>query len=188
VRARNYILAIALPALGSAALTIFVVAEPGASELIPLIPVVSLFSLIGVAVLLYRMWDAIQDGVTSPGPGMAWFGLLIPLFNLYWVFRVWAGWPAAYAGFVERSGRQVPPVSRSPFVAMVVLSYVAPVAGLLAVPFTEARRTQDVALLLFATAVVCSVISLVLFFVVINRACTAVNNLKAGETGTGAPA
>ena len=82
MRSRNYVMAIFLPFVPATALAIFVIAEPGASELLPLIPLISVFSFIGVAVLLYRMWDAIQDDVTRPGPGMAWFGLLIPVFNL----------------------------------------------------------------------------------------------------------
>ncbi len=43
--------------------------------------------------LLARMWDAIQDGQTTIAVGKAIGFLFVPLFNIYWFFRVWKSFP-----------------------------------------------------------------------------------------------
>jgi heme/copper-type cytochrome/quinol oxidase subunit 4 len=52
--------------------------------------------------LIYKMWQAIQDGHARVTPGTAVGFLFIPIFNLYWVFRAVACFPRDYNNFVDR--------------------------------------------------------------------------------------
>ena len=115
---------------------LFLAMEPGGSELVPFfVAIVALPGLFVAAALVYRMWKAIRDEQTRPTPGMAVLGLAIPVFNLYWTFRVWAGWPVAYGAYAQRAGKDVPQITPAPFTAMVILVYLAPVIAVVAIPF-----------------------------------------------------
>jgi serine/threonine protein kinase len=52
--------------------------------------------------LLFWMWKAIQDGHTRMSPGFAAGLILIPGFNLYWIFPAIGGFAKAYNKFLER--------------------------------------------------------------------------------------
>ncbi|MBN1360429.1 MAG: hypothetical protein JW993_07550 [Sedimentisphaerales bacterium] len=52
--------------------------------------------------ILYRAWQAIQDGQARTTPGKAIGYLFIPLYNLYWVFVAWAGFAQEFNAFTAR--------------------------------------------------------------------------------------
>jgi hypothetical protein len=86
--------------------------------------------------ILGKMWGAIQDGYTEVTVGKAIGFLFIPFFNLYWIFKVWGGFPNEYNSFIARNNLPVPPISNGVFIALpitVLLS--AFYIGLLALPF-----------------------------------------------------
>ena len=59
--------------------------------------------LFGVTlVLLFWMWQAIQDGQTGTSPRLAAGLTLIPGFNLYWIFRAVWGFAKDYNNFLAR--------------------------------------------------------------------------------------
>ena len=74
-------------------------------------------SVVYTFLMLARMWGAIQDGQTSTTVGKAIGFLFIPFFNLYWIFKAWGGFPAAYNSYVERYGLSVPKLGNAAFVA-----------------------------------------------------------------------
>jgi hypothetical protein len=80
---------------------------------------------------VYRIWAAIQDGHARTTPGRAVGFLFIPLFNLYWVFQVWAGFASDFNAVVRRRGLAVPALRPGLFAAFIVL------AALGAVPYLE---------------------------------------------------
>src|SRR5215472_4189380 len=52
--------------------------------------ILSLYGGIALLVLIYQMWQSIQDGHARTTPGKAVGFLFIPFFNLYWMFQaVW---------------------------------------------------------------------------------------------------
>lgn len=52
----------------------------------------------------FQLWKQIQDEWTTISPRDAASWLFIPVFNLYWIFRVWAGYADAHNKFRSRYG------------------------------------------------------------------------------------
>src|SRR5688572_14781753 len=65
--------------------------------------------------MLYKIWDAIQDGVTAVTPGKAIGFLFIPFYNLYWIFRVWAGYAKDHNDFIDRNRLSSPQLTGTVF-------------------------------------------------------------------------
>lgn len=65
----------------------------------------------GLLALLYRAWALIQDGQARTGPGKAVLFLLIPLFNLYWMFQAYVGLANDMNAYARRHNIAAPPVS-----------------------------------------------------------------------------
>lgn len=109
-------------------------------------------------ILLYSIWNALQDGVTDVSPGKAVGFLFIPFYNFYWLFRVWAGYPNDYNAFVDRHRLAAPKLTGSIFTIFPIAILLS---GLLILPFL---------LLPFVT------------IFLIARCCDAVNNLNAARS------
>lgn len=182
MRSINYFISIFLPYAAAVAVAIFISVEPGSAEIFPLVPLFALIASFPPLVLIYRMWSAVKHPGVSTSPGMAVAGLFVPLFNIYWSFRVWAGWPRAFSECAKHAGKEVRPISAGPFVAMVLTSYAGPLFLLAALPFTQARSTEDLALTLLGSAVLMSLTSLVLFVIVVSRTCRGVNELARAQS------
>ena len=61
----------------------------------------AIVAIVMVAILVYKLWDSIQDGQARTTPGKACGFLFIPFFNFYWLFVAYLGWAKdfnAYAG------------------------------------------------------------------------------------------
>ncbi|MDM7924278.1 MAG: hypothetical protein QUS14_18490 [Pyrinomonadaceae bacterium] len=88
-------------------------------------------------VLLHSIWKVLQDGVTDVTPGKAIGFLFIPFYNIYWVFRVWGGYPADYNKFIDRYRLAAPKIPGTVFVLFpifVLLSAIL-VVPILLLPF-----------------------------------------------------
>jgi serine/threonine protein kinase len=72
---------------------------PSAALSLSLIGLVSWVTLLR---LLHQSWKAIQDGVTRTSPGQAVGRLFIPGYNIYWLGRVFLGFPNQYNGYAVR--------------------------------------------------------------------------------------
>jgi len=72
--------------------------------------------------LLYRAWEAIQDGNASTTPEKAIGFLFIPFFNFYWIFRAWYGLAQDYNRYIERHGVSARKLEESLFLAFCILS------------------------------------------------------------------
>ena len=110
--------------------------------------------------ILYKVWAAIQDGITTTTPGKAVGFLFIPFFNIYWLFRAWGGYPNEYNAFVDRYRLGVPKLSGALFTMFPVLVLLTAifVLPILIIPFVT----------LFLVA----------------HACDAVNNLTLGKNAS----
>lgn len=102
------------------------------------LPIPILLSSITMMVFLYKMWAAINDGVTRPSPGAAVGCLFIPLFSLYWIFIVWPGYATAYNAYARRHGIQVQPLSMGFILCTILLGWV-PIVGLILMCMTITR-------------------------------------------------
>ena len=84
-------------------------------------------------VLLYKAWQAIQDGQVRTTPGQAVGFLFIPFFNLYWMFvSIW-GWAADYNGYKARHNVPGEPASEGTFLAFLICYLIFPPACLVLV-------------------------------------------------------
>lgn len=68
--------------------------------LVSLLPLI--FSMVIVLLCVYRMWAAMQDSYVRTTPGKAAGFLLIPIFNLYWMFHVFHGFAYDYNEYIVR--------------------------------------------------------------------------------------
>ncbi|HHH11857.1 MAG TPA: hypothetical protein ENK23_07280, partial [Sorangium sp.] len=75
--------------------------------------------------LVYHMWAAIRDEHTPLQPRTAALLLLLPLFNVYWAFRVLPGYATAYNAFTARYLLRLPRLSQN----LILASMVVPVFG-----------------------------------------------------------
>lgn len=66
-------------------------------------------------VLIYQLWAAIQDGQARTSPGKAVGFMLIPLFNLYWMFQAIHGFAQDYNKYIARHGIKVPQLEEKLF-------------------------------------------------------------------------
>lgn len=93
--------------------------------------------IILILLVIYKMWSSIRDsGNARMTPGKAIGFLLIPFFNLYWIFQVWGGFPNDYNRFIDDQSLQVPKLSSGLYIAypILVVFTAVPLFGLLAVP------------------------------------------------------
>jgi hypothetical protein len=105
-------------------------------------------------VLLAKMWGSIQDKWTTVTPGKAIGFLFIPFFNLYWIFKVWAGYAGEYDNYALRHDLDLAPLESYSFTLYPIF---AVLGGLLYFPM---------------------VILPFLLFPMISKACDAVNGLS----------
>ena len=94
------------------------------------LPVPVLVSGISILVFLYKMWSAINDGITKPTPGAAVGFLFIPFFSLYWIFIAWPGYATAYNAYLQRHGIQAAPLSMGLILCTILLGWI-PIVGII---------------------------------------------------------
>jgi hypothetical protein len=93
------------------------------------LPIPLLVQGIAMMVFLYKMWSAINDGVTRPTPGAAIGYLFIPFFSIYWIFIAWPGYATAYNAYLQRHGIRAAPLSMGFILCTILLGWV-PIVGL----------------------------------------------------------
>lgn len=105
--------------------------------------------------ILFKMWDSIQDGVsTSTGKAIGF--LFIPIFSIYWIFKAWGGFPAEYNEFIERHQLNVPRLDSQVYMLVPIFTLLS---GLLVFPVVAVPF---------------------IFMAVISQTSDAVNNLYKG--------
>jgi hypothetical protein len=98
-------------------------------EVIPAIPLPFLVLAILQLVFMYKMYKALDDGVTRPTPGLAVGLMFIPLFSIVWFFIVWGKFPGQYNQFIQRHGIRAQPLGLGLYVCALVLGFF-PIVGL----------------------------------------------------------
>lgn len=80
---------------------------------------------------LHRMWAAIQDGHARTTPGRAVGFLFVPIFGIFWFYRVFPGFVKDYNAYLARHSLDAPHLECRPFLAVAFLT------TLLIVPFVN---------------------------------------------------
>ena len=87
-------------------------------------------------VLLYKAWQAIQDGQPRTTPGKAVGFLFIPFFNFYWMFVAYLGWAKDYNAYISTKGFNLTKMPEGLFLAFPIIvlcsgiPYLGSVAGI----------------------------------------------------------
>ena len=135
-----YTVAFGLAVLGLILIVLVGVLAPNSnSTFVQAIAALSAWAIIGFLlflsfypfVLLAKMWAAIQDDMTSVSPAKAILFQFIPFFNLFWIFRVWAGYSAEYDNYVLRHDLDIAPLESGIFVVYAIFALLG---GLLILP------------------------------------------------------
>lgn len=112
-------------------------------EAIPFIPLpIFVWSIMNL-VLIYKMWSAINDGMTKPTPGAAVGFLFIPFFSIYWIFVAWVSWPNRYNEYCQRNGIRAPQLGIGIHLCSLLLSWI-PIAGLVLMALAIAKSCKAV--------------------------------------------
>ena len=72
-------------------------------------------------VLLYKAWQAIQDGQPRTTPGKAVGFLFIPFFNFYWMFVAYWGWAKDYNAYISTKGFNLTKMPEGLFLAFPII-------------------------------------------------------------------
>jgi len=123
-----------LSAIGAGSTGTFPSLSPGALLLVFIGDIAALYGSIVFLILIYRMWQSIQDGHARTTPGKAVGFLFIPFFNLYWMFQALWGFSKDYNSHVERNQLGVPKLSEGLFLTWNILAFFAwiPIVGWIA--------------------------------------------------------
>ena len=83
--------------------------------------------------LIYKMWEAIQDGHARTTPGKALGYLFIPFFNFYWVFQALLGFAKDYNNYISRHKIDTLPLPEAIFLIYIILCFTAwiPILGMI---------------------------------------------------------
>jgi len=72
-------------------------------------------------VLLYKAWQAIQDGQPRTTPGKAVGFLFIPFYNFYWMFIAYWGWAKDCNTYIASKGFSVAPIPEKLYLAFPII-------------------------------------------------------------------
>jgi hypothetical protein len=127
-------------------------------------PVAAILAMIADAifffVLLYRLWQVVQDGNARTTPEQAVGYAFIPLFNFYWMFIATEGLAVEINRVAADRGIEAPPASAScmaTFCLLVYLSYLALFVGFV---FTIGDLADDPSQVLLWTGLFVGIFSL----------------------------
>jgi len=93
-------------------------------------------------VLIYKAWQAIQDGQVRTTPGQAAGFMLIPFFNLYWMFPAIWGWAQDYNAYTLRHGIAREEMNEGLFLAFLICNLAFP-PGALVLMFVIVAKMCD---------------------------------------------
>lgn len=137
----------------------------GAIIAVAYIPII--YGAVVAAVLIYKIWAAIQGPTARTTPGKAVGFLFIPFFNFYWIFQAFWGWTKDYNALVAQKGVSAPRAPESLALTMCILTLVG------IIPFV---------------GYVAALINIILTIVFYNAAINGANALAAAPAAPAAPA
>src|SRR5450759_4895088 len=95
---------------------------------------IGIYASFGTLVLCYQMWRAIDDGATRVSPVKAVTGLCVPVFSVYWLFRVFPGFVSEFNAHVRRHQLRSTELRSGWFIAFAVFTVGSSLHFVLAIP------------------------------------------------------
>ena len=83
--------------------------------------IADILALLVFVVFIYKVWVEVQDGHARTSAGKAVGFLLIPFFNIYWLFRAIWGFAKEFNRFLDRNEISVARLSEGLFLACSIL-------------------------------------------------------------------
>ena len=115
-----------LVASGGTLVTAILAANRATQEAAIAIPVFLLMAVIVNLMFIHRIWSAIQfGGIARTSPGKAVGFLLIPFFNIYWIFNILPGWATDYNATLQEENLQAPQMGQGILIAHVIFSLIS---------------------------------------------------------------
>ena len=145
---------------------------------IPLLALALLIlAILAVVYVLFilRKWTALQDGQTGTSPAMAAGFLFIPVFNLYWVFKVFYGFAQDHNALIDRHRLNVPKLPWALYITMSILV----VANVLTLPLYGFTQDMPLDSLAFQVLVLVSILQVTVTLAMVYLTCQAVNRIPA---------
>ena len=143
--------------------------------------IAGLFGLMVFVVFTFRIWRAIQDGHARTSAGKAAGFLLIPFFNIYWLFQTVWGFAKDYNKYLDRHELSVSKLSEGLYLAFSILLSTRVLYRTIA----TLKPITGVGALLGQYSYFLTIPVLVLGIIVIHRSCKAVNALPSMRQQTG---
>jgi hypothetical protein len=88
------------------------VTAAGTKEIAPVVVPLQVLAAIAHLTFVYRFWSSIRDGSPRMSPGKAIGLLLVPFFNIYWLFQVYGGFATDSNKYAKEKGINAPNLSR----------------------------------------------------------------------------
>jgi hypothetical protein len=117
---------------------------------------ISIYSTVITIILVYKAWQAIDDGKQRTSPGKAVGFYFIPYFNFYWLFQIYWGYAKDYNAFLDRYQLNLKKLSENTFLTFCITVLVCIIPGI---------------------NVLALIVVLIYGGLVINQQCDAINNL-----------
>ena len=130
INAAIYIIMILLGFLG-AGILFFFASQPATKEALPAVPLPLILYMVFLGIFVFKMYKAINDGQSSPGPGLACVLVLIPFVSIVGMFVVWIKFPGQYNAFIQRHGIRAQPLGSGLYIATPILMLLFPLVGLI---------------------------------------------------------
>ena len=149
----------------------------GGDEIIFLFVGLSLIPTIYVTIvgciMWYRAWSSIQDEYVRTTPGKAVGFMFIPVYNIYWIFQVIAGFAKDYNAYVDRNNLNTNKLSEALFTTAPIMILISAILN--RIP---------------AIGAVYSIAMLIVMVILVNSLIDGVNSLAAAgvrPAGAGTP-
>jgi hypothetical protein len=147
---------------------------------------VSIYYNIVLAIMLYKIWKAIEERGTSIFPALSIILLIIPLVNLFWVIIVFPLYIKYYNEYVERwelNVKELDPGIFYTFPLFLVTCIVGIGVGEIFKLMPESSLQEVIILSFGSLGILGFFVSFVVFLVIVSRLCDAVNSLPHVKGG-----
>jgi len=142
---------------------------------IMIVPLIQMFVIVVLLTFIYKVWKPLQDGHARISPAAAAWLLLIPIFQLYWVFRAIWGFAKDYNRFIERHGLELGRLSEKFYLTTSILISIK--CAYLTVGTLQPLLFKEMTLLGSYSTYVLSFPVPILILITIVRSCRAINAL-----------
>ena len=152
--------------------------------------VISIYLLVVTAIMIYKIWNAIEDNVTPIFPVLSIVFLIVPIVNFFWFLIVFPLYVNYYNKYVKRWKMNVKELNPGIFYTfpLFLVTYIVGIGVGEIFKFMPESSLQETIYLSFGLLGIFGFIaSFVVFIVIASKLCDAVNALPHVTGGTCSP-